>query len=340
MNADERDQIVDQALKQAFASAEAPPAAAACLDAETLAAWMDGGLDPQSMAMAEAHASACARCQALLGTMVTTMPAATGGAAQRATLWRWWFAPLAAGVAATTLWMVVPEQRAPAPPAMNVARAPAEDKLADAPARDRAASPPASEPVLRENAPKFADRALSTEPSAVVPKADEGKRKAEIPAADERADFDVGRAERRAAAVQAPAAVSEQAIGQAIGQLRSQALAAIEVVSPDPAARWRIGGSGAVDYSTDGGGSWERLAAAVTAELTAGSSPSPTVCWLVGRGGAVLLATDGRTFATVAFPEAVDLAGVRATDALSAAVTTLDGRTFLTTDAGKTWRGQ
>ena len=36
----------------------------ACLDAETLGAWADGGLDAAAMAAVEAHVSTCARCQA------------------------------------------------------------------------------------------------------------------------------------------------------------------------------------------------------------------------------------------------------------------------------------
>ena len=45
-----------------------------CLDAETVAAWMDGGLDAAGVAAAEAHASTCERCQALLATVVKTLP--------------------------------------------------------------------------------------------------------------------------------------------------------------------------------------------------------------------------------------------------------------------------
>lgn len=336
MNADDRDVIVDQALKQAFAADEPAPATAACLDAETLAAWMDGGLDRGSMAMAEAHVSRCARCQALVGTMVKAMPAVNGGAAERATLWRWWFAPLAAGVAASTLWMVVPGQRVQTPPATSVVSAPAEDALGEAPARDRAAALPASEPELRENAPTVADNALSKNAPPTVSTVDEAKRKAEGLASGARADTETTRAELRTAAAPAPGEASEQAIGQSL----RQAAPGVEVVSPDPAARWRVGADGAVDHSTDGGGAWERLAASTTAQISAGSSPSLNVCWLVGRWGSVLLTIDGRTFATVVFPEAIDLVGVRATDALSATVTTADGRTFVTTDAGKTWRGQ
>jgi hypothetical protein len=39
----------------------------------------------------------------------------------------------------------------------------------------------------------------------------------------------------------------------------------------------------------------------------------------------------------VGFPEPIDLTAVRATDARTATVTTVDGRSFATTDGGGTW---
>ena len=81
------------------------------------------------------------------------------------------------------------------------------------------------------------------------------------------------------------------------------------------------------------------MSTGVAAELTAGAAPSATVCWLVGRGGVVLLSTDGRTWRRVAFPEMTDLSAVFTVDAGGnvASVTTVDGRTFVTTDGGATW---
>jgi photosystem II stability/assembly factor-like uncharacterized protein len=58
---------------------------------------------------------------------------------------------------------------------------------------------------------------------------------------------------------------------------------------------------------------------------------------VVGKAGAVLLTTDGVTWRRVAFPEMADLSAVRATDARSATVSTVDGRMFTTTDGGETW---
>ena len=47
-----------------------------CLDAETLAAWADGGLSAQAAAAVELHASTCSRCTAMLAAIERTAPAA------------------------------------------------------------------------------------------------------------------------------------------------------------------------------------------------------------------------------------------------------------------------
>jgi hypothetical protein len=75
----------------------------------------------------------------------------------------------------------------------------------------------------------------------------------------------------------------------------------------------------------------------VSADLLAGSSPTPAVAWFVGRAGTVLLIANGSIVRRVPFPESVDLTAVRASDALTAVVTTADGRSFGTTDGGVTW---
>jgi len=121
-------------------------------------------------------------------------------------------------------------------------------------------------------------------------------------------------------------------------------LRSAEIQSPDPNFRWRIVAPAGVQRSTDGGLTWAvvdpfpattRANAAVA--LTAGSSPSRDTCWMVGRLGLVLLSIDGATWQRRAFPEQVDLTGVRASDARRASVTTTDGRQFVTADGGATW---
>ncbi|HVQ41561.1 MAG TPA: zf-HC2 domain-containing protein [Vicinamibacterales bacterium] len=103
--------------------------------------------------------------------------------------------------------------------------------------------------------------------------------------------------------------------------------------------RWRLRGSStaAVERSNDGGTTWLPVPIPVTPQLASGSAPANTVCWLAGRAGTVLLSTDGTTFRQVTKPADADLVSVRATDARSATVRTIDGRTFTTTDGGLTW---
>jgi hypothetical protein len=107
----------------------------------------------------------------------------------------------------------------------------------------------------------------------------------------------------------------------------------------EPPARWRILSTGVVERSQDNGVTW--TAATIDPPepgVRAGSASSATVCWLVGRGGRVLLSTDGIRFLRVSSPADADLTTVRAVSATEAVVTAADGRTFRTTDAGKTWR--
>ncbi|MDP2389151.1 MAG: zf-HC2 domain-containing protein, partial [Acidobacteriota bacterium] len=251
-----------------------PPAADACLDAETLAAWADGGLDPASLAMAEAHASNCARCQALLGTLAQTVPAAAVPEPRTARLWRWWFAPLAATAAAATVWMVVPQGQLTAPPAPTAAESAAPEAKAQA-------------RTDREMADAPAARA-----EAVAP-----KREAQV--------FEAR--ERPAEAAKVADAVAEGRVAEAAPPAAPQAALRSQIAAPD-------------------------------ARVTARSSPSPDVIWFVGREGVVLLATDGRTFLRVPFPETVELTAVTATDERNAVVTAADGRTFQTSDGGRSWR--
>lgn len=115
------------------------------------------------------------------------------------------------------------------------------------------------------------------------------------------------------------------------------ATATLDITIPGSSIRWRVVGSNELLRSADGGTTWQKQAIEIAAPITAGAAPSPTVCWLVGRSGIVLLTTDGATWRRVAFPEAVDLSTIAASDARNARVTAVDRRTFVTTDGGQTW---
>ena len=118
---------------------------------------------------------------------------------------------------------------------------------------------------------------------------------------------------------------------------RGTAFTTADILSPEPAFRWRIGAPGTVLRSTDGGTTWTSQRTPAPVALTAGSAPARDVCWIVGRSGAVMLSTDGTTWQLRPFPEAINLVAVRGTDAKTAVVTTADGRQFSTTDGGASW---
>jgi hypothetical protein len=338
VNADrDRDRLLEEALKHELGAGRHASATAACLDAETLAAWTDGGLDAQAAALAEAHVSSCARCQAIVGTLSQPMPAATGSESRRASLWRWWMAPLAAGAAAVVIWMVVPAQRdLPLPDTVAVAP-PAAPSEPAAPAR-LAESQNAAAKDQAKNAAK-ADRDTGRF-AELKRRADARDRNEKLEAAPEPKVAQEQLAARAATAEPAAPPPPAAAADAGVRQLRMQQRVIGEVASADNLHRWRPFGTGIVEYSADGGQTWRQVLTGIDAEITTGSSPSPIVCWLVGRGGVVLLAIDGITFNRLPFPERVDLTAVTATDARIALVTTIDGRHFRTDDSGRTWRRQ
>lgn len=337
------------------------------LDAETVAAWIDGGLDGAALAAAEAHASNCERCQALLATVVKTEPLGTRHQAPGTTrIWRWWLAPIAATAAAVTLWMVVPQeqlqQKAATAPAAEIPAPTAgerERQDAAAPLAQARPSPTAGQEfgeLKRKAESRPADGKLGAAQSNVardvgakpgapatrtlrggVEDARENKLKEERVARLE-AEPAPARA-AQAPAAQAPAAPAAPAeLRDAFTQLRKQA-APLQFVSPNPQYRWRASADG-IERSEDGGRTWLIVRLPQGEIVTAGASPAPLVCWVVGRRGLVMVATDGTNFTKIPFPEPVDLTAVSSPELRIAIVTTADGRTFRTENGGRNWRQQ
>ena len=106
-----RDRSIDRLLRRLEPGADLP-ATDACVDAETLAAWMDGSLSGQALDRAEHHAAGCARCQAMLASMVRTAPKTEMAARP---WWRMltvkWMVPIAAAATAVVLWVSVDRQQ-------------------------------------------------------------------------------------------------------------------------------------------------------------------------------------------------------------------------------------
>jgi hypothetical protein len=339
----DRDRTVERLLRQSLKprADSAPPGP--CLEADALAAWADGALAADELAAAEAHVSDCSRCQALLAALIRSAP----GEPVAEPWWRRRWAlgvlvPVAAAAAALVLWTVVPrnDQRG------SIDHPPAQANV------NPPSSPAAQEPqreetrALSQPAPP-ASRLADAKPQT---RADESRVKARK--ADPARELDRVSSPTEIAAQPAtvpraavPPPPPTRAMTANAGERSRDSAAALmekapvfEIASPDRSNRWRLGPPGSVEYSNDGGSTWQTLSTGVSAGLTAGASPSSSVCWLVGRSGTVVLTTDGRRFQRVAFPEGVDLIAVSAVDARIATVTTADGRRFSTADGGLTWR--
>jgi hypothetical protein len=372
-----RDQTVDRLLRQTLETSPQGGVTDACLDAETLAAWADGGLTGGAREAVHLHVADCARCQDVAGTLArfrSAVPPAEPDPASRR--WLAWFVPITAAAAAVALWFAVPG---------NVHRSATETELGrTGQVAQSPIAPPPPSALTPQTTRTETDRSQTLErkqlPAETAPSTpqlrarEEGARadtlneapvaataQAEARVASPPAKDRIGIATERdaagrlqakgpeppaepAAAAAAPPASAAPAAAPAperFSAARSAARPASvtpDILSPDPAVRWRILGS-ALQHSSNGGSTWESVPLGFPVDLTAGAAPAANVCWLVGRNGVVLLTIDGRTWRRVAFPEITDLSAIRTVDAGGrvASVSTADGRTFVTTDAGATW---
>lgn len=120
---------------------------------------------------------------------------------------------------------------------------------------------------------------------------------------------------------------------------RAQADAAAGVVRETPArTRWQIRPDGTVVRIVGDAGTPEPVTLSPPARVIAGDAASPSECWLIGPAGTVWLSTDGLHFDRVTPPASAELRTIVATSGRQATVATNDGRRFVTTDAGATWR--
>jgi hypothetical protein len=103
-----RDRAVELGLMRAMAAEPGTVPTGECVDAETLAAWVDGGLDASTRSRVETHAAGCARCQGLVAMIVQSEPEPEAQAPGWNRVLLRWLVPLTAVAAATLVWMVTP----------------------------------------------------------------------------------------------------------------------------------------------------------------------------------------------------------------------------------------
>jgi hypothetical protein len=127
----QRNRSIEILLRQRRESDVVSDVSPQCLDAETLAAWVEGALAGGALTDAEKHAASCARCQALLASMARTMPEADARAGWQI-LSAKWLVPVAAVATALLVWISVGQSPEPAPKAAPPAVAPAASPRASA----------------------------------------------------------------------------------------------------------------------------------------------------------------------------------------------------------------
>jgi hypothetical protein len=330
-----RDQSVERLLKQSLRTSARTSQPGSCLDAETLAAWIDGSLAGGQLTAAREHLADCVDCQATLAAFArTTSPEAIPEPWWRRGLSARWLVPVAATATVIAIWVAVPRDeytRQPEPPTAPVGQvaAPQTESTAEPAARaDRQSSGGAGARSPEQAAPELRREAAAGKAAPV----DESKEQRD------NASLAAGNA---APAPQAAAPDTTFAGRARLGAKLESVVPVpprIEIVSPDASIRWRIGPAGVAEHSVDAGATWDVTPTGVGTDLTAGASPSGDVCWVVGRAGTVLRTTDGRQWQRLMFPLAVDLAAIQATDARTATVTAMDGRRFTTVDGGTTWK--
>jgi hypothetical protein len=333
MRDDDRDRVVDRFLHDALMAQTATSAPEACVDGETLAAWMSRSLRAEQARDVEQHLSDCARCQALLAMLIRSAPAEPE---VHPFWWRGrlqWFVPLATAATAAAIWLAIPVA-SPTRSAPDQAQQPerAEPAAADS---DRSAN---QEPPARLSQQEPPAQAVETLSGKLAP-TEVGDRVAEERQEIFRSRESSLESSTRSLGRQARADADADKEAAAVAQpLSETVLLTTEIEIPGPGARWRIRAGRLVERSTSGGTAWDAVAIPAGPDaLTAGSAVSPTVCWIVGRGGAVYVTTDGVQFVRVSFPETADLVAVRGTDEHSATVTATDGRSWRTADQGRTW---
>jgi photosynthesis system II assembly factor YCF48-like protein/putative zinc finger protein len=179
-------------------------------------------------------------------------------------------------------------------------------------------------------APSFDDYALAT---------DSGEKR-EAPgkakAASSNAVLDAGVAATPAAA---PAIVPE-AVANERG---TRAKAAFS--RPSPLSRWTISSDGQLQHSVDSGISWQPVVVAEKASFRALSSNGPDI-WVGGTSGLLYHSTDAGVHWNQIKPSSpdatltADIAAIEFTDLRHGKITTATGESWLTEDAGQSWRKQ
>ncbi len=337
----DRDTTIDHLLARTLKQSARTDPAGACLDAETLAAWADEGLDRQERAAVETHAAGCERCQAMMASLARTELAYDAATTLSKPARRFpalsWLIPVAAVAAALVVWIAVPQRgptvlhEDPGQAVNAVAVPPAAPAGAASAAGTAERVTPSAEP---EAAVKTAPRrevgrsqlensnARTDRPDALEKQRDDLRAKDE-----QRADQ--GAAATSNAAADALTSNKTASANETVAQMRAAAPAAAPPVLASP---------------TELNGPRSAAAAKAFASATTGApgttivSSNPGSRWRIVPGGAVQHTADGgSTWQTQQTGSTVTLAAGSSPSPSVCWLVGPDGIVLLSTD-GRTWR--
>jgi Putative zinc-finger len=364
----ERDAAMEPLLRMALSGEHRPPASA-CLDADVLAAWADGGLAPAERAAAEAHAAGCTTCQATLAAMARTMSEEPVAAAQPSPLRRWmmFLGPAVTAAAAVVLWLAVDRQSPPPPAPADLSAAKRTDG-SPVPSRDAEAAvqaPLAASPTELTNAVPVEERKKRESPSAARNEADERQAKefaglerqrsasaaTPYPAAPAQELKDLpGRRVDAEKPVASPVVTAPTAAPAPTPPAATEPLPKVAAAQPSAPLQQadqqlrsgRAGGGAAGDVRAYGAATAAVDRAATLAETVASATmivPGSRVRWRVTSGSTIEHSIDaGQTWATQYDAGAgVSLTAGIAVTPSAAWIVGRNGAVFVTAD-GRTWR--
>lgn len=350
----ERDTQMEALLRMALTGEHRPPSSA-CLDAEVLAAWADGGLAEPERAAAEAHAAGCAQCQAMMASMVRSLPAEAAIDAARSPLRRWmmFLTPAMAGAVAVVVWIAVGRNadRQLATPIASTPAATTADRSVAAPPAELPAEPaPPSSAATPQQAPKASARRVDELRKAPSPEvlretvqvASERDRAAVVVTTDPANRMEVKDRKTEFATATPPPAAAEPLprAADARGYIPPQQQAN---QSPNQQANQQAQGMLDARIAAGRGGREETQLVAAQAARSFLSpqtivAPNGVTRWRVGGGSRIEHSADsGQTWATQYDAGAgVSLVAGTAVSATVAWIVGRDGVVFVTAD-GRTW---
>jgi hypothetical protein len=319
---------------------DTPTTSAACIDAETLAAWADGSLSTAEAAAVEVHLADCDRCTAMLATFARTIPAAPAPES----IWkRWhlrWLVPVATAATVVSLYVLIPRQ-----PSMQIATigsAPTTESQAEPAAQ----TPAAPQPAVQTPAPASVSPAQPVQ-SPGVREQDRFAKREDSPRLQQRLEGRVGvdanaaqpTSLNESVAIAPPArelegaetkladAQSERFSPPPTAKTPAPASAPAPAAAPPPAA----GATSA--FSPDTGARARTPASARETTVFEVQSPNPMTRWRASGAGRVERSTDGGArWQPATLPESATLTGGSSPSPSICWLAGRSGAIYLTTD--------